>query len=191
MKIVASNGISREWEYNSAPIHLDRVKFIKAEVWDNQPDLSPQYLKKRYKLALKLYYDQEPQSIEAIKQPNETLWGYMQKYTNFRINKYKSETDPNRNWYVQLVDEAKELHSTYANTFSGCLGKTQTHTTGKGFGAHNIPQFAAHITHLSAGEMSVMLRIQEHKLDILLDKVQQVPKTGAVVYVDNGYAVEQ
>jgi hypothetical protein len=191
MKIVASNGISREWEYNSAPIHLDRVKFIKAEVWDNQPDLSPQYLKKRYKLALKLYYDKQPTSLADLKQPSETLWGYMQQYKNFRINKYKSEKDPNRDWYVQLVDEAKELHSTVANTFSGCLGKTQTHTTGKGFGAHNIPQFAAHITHFSSSEMGVQLRIQEHKLDILLDKVQPVAKTGAVVYVDNGYAVEQ
>jgi hypothetical protein len=39
--------------------------------------------------------------------------------------------------------------------------------------------------------MGVQLRIQEHQFDIMLDKVQPVAKTGAVVYVDNGYAVEQ
>lgn len=164
------------WEYNQQPIDLSRVVYLRAEVWDNQPDMNAVQEKKRYKAKVNFYY-KTPSSLADIKNPNYSLWGYCSDYHTFRNNRYKDDADPHKDWYESIVDKAKDINTmmnSNAVVMHGCLGTTQTHHSGNGFGPHNQPRYTVDVLHSlnNAETMGMILHMEEHDIELDLNTVR-------------------
>ena len=167
---------NKVWEYNQQPIDLNRVVHLKAEVWDHEPEMNAVQEKKRYKAKVKFYYKTP---VDYKDQPTYTLWGYLSDYHTFRNNKYKDDADPHKSWYETAVDKAKDLNTmmnSSAVVGHGCLGTTQTHQSGNGFGPHNQPRYTVDVLHSlnNAETMGMVLHMEEHDVELDLDQVRYV-----------------
>ncbi len=168
----------KTWSYNPQPIDTNKVVYVRAEVYDNSPDSNAVFEPKRYRSAINFYYKQ-PQSLDDIKEPTYRVWSWMSDYSTFRNNKYKPSTDPHYNWYVNAVEQAKELHHGYSSDAvisHGCLGAVKNHNGGNGgYGPHNQPRYTCDVLHsLHDVEMMAMqLHIEDFNFDFQLNNVLQ------------------
>ena len=180
MKLKKSNkqvgAVEKTWHYNPQPIELDKVVYIRGEIFDNAPELNAVFESKRYRAKVNFYYN-KPTTLHDIKNPTYSLWSHMSDYHAFRNNKYKPDGDPHKDWYEDIVDKAKEFNQQYSSDaviMHGCLGCVKNHNQGNGgYGPHNQPRFTVDAMHSKhdADLMMMQLHLEDHHLELELNKV--------------------
>ena len=168
----------RKWEYSQRQIDVGQISGLRFAIYDNAPDISHCYEAKRYRGELQIY--------TGGKQDKSTykLFNHLGVYKTYNNNKYKENNDPHRQWYIDEVDRAKELHEMHsadALVLHSNLGLAKEHagSTMGSFGFYTQRKYSMHLL-ANKDAIVVEVAIEEHRFQQVLGNSKNI--TGAKLY---------
>ena len=152
-----------KWEYSHTQIDTKDITAIRFAVYDNAPDISHCYEKKRYRGEVQIWT-----TNDKTNDANYKLYNYFSNYKTYKNCQWKEENDPYLDWYQREVRRAKELNEAYgaqATILHANLGLPREHAnrTDGSFGFYNQPQYAFHLIARDDG-IQAMVSIDEFQM---------------------------